>query len=185
MRLDRVLCVAPVLALACALSAPLAQTVKADYHQGTDFSRYKTFAFTKGTPAPTPFAQERIETAIASQLTLRGMTPAQGTADVQVFTHTQVSKQQRVDVTTFGYGGYPGWGGWGGGYGTSSVNVTEIPIGTVMVDLVDAKTNEMVWRGVASDTLLTNPTPEKSEKRINKGVTKLFTKYPVSIPKSK
>ena len=185
MRLERILFVAPVLALTCALSAPLAQTVKADFHEGTDFSKYKTFAFSKGTPAPTPFAQERIEAAIASQLTLRGMTAAQGSADLQIFTHTQLSTQQRMDVTTFGYGGYPGWGGWGGGFGTSSVNVTEIPVGTVMVDLVDSKSNEMVWRGVASDTLLTNPTPEKSEKRINKAFTKLFTKYPVPVPKGK
>jgi hypothetical protein len=57
--------------------------------------------------------------------------------------------------------------------------VTDVPMGTVMIDVVDVKTDTLVWRGIASDTLSTNPTPEKSEKRINKAMAKLFTKYPV------
>ncbi|HZN04282.1 MAG TPA: DUF4136 domain-containing protein [Candidatus Polarisedimenticolia bacterium] len=167
-----------VFALTLAAPAAQAQTVKSDYDKKADFTTYKTFTFKKGTDAPTPFAQERIVGAIANQLKARGLTQSE-TADLLVYTHTQVSTEQRVDTTGFGYGGYPGWGGWGGGFATSSAVVTEIPIGTVIVDLVDAKTNELVWRGIASDTLLTNPTPEKSEKRINKAITKLFSKYPV------
>jgi len=53
-------------------------------------------------------------------------------------------------------------------------------MGTVIVDLVDGASNALIWRGVATDTLLTNPTPEKSEKRINKGMEKLFRNYPVA-----
>lgn len=37
---------------------------------------------------------------------------------------------------------------------------------------------ELVWRGIASETLVSNP--EKSEKRINKVVKKLFKKFPAS-----
>ena len=37
---------------------------------------------------------------------------------------------------------------------------------------------ELVWRGIASETLASNP--EKSEKRINKVVKKLFKKFPAS-----
>jgi hypothetical protein len=170
--------VAVLFAAALATPAASAQTVKADYDKKAVFTQYKTFTFKKGTDAPTPFAQERIVAAIANQLKTRGMTQAE-TADLLVYTHAKVETQQRVDVTGYGYGGYPGWGGWGGGFSTSSAVVTDVPIGTVIVDIVDAKTNELVWRGIASDTLLTNPTPEKSEKRINKAITKLFYKYPV------
>ena len=172
---------APVVAVLLAALATVpaqAQTVKADYDKRANFAGYKTFAFKKGTDAPTPFAQERIVSAISSQLKARGMSESE-TPDLLVYTHVQISTEQRVDTTGFGYGGYPGWGGWGGGYATSSAVVTNVPIGTLITDIVDAKTNELVWRGVATDTLLTNPTPEKSEKRINKAVTKLFYKYPV------
>lgn len=175
------------LLVAAALAAPAAsaQTVKADYDKKTDFAQYKTFVFKPGTDAPTPFAQERIVNAIAEQLKLRGMTANADAADLEVFSHVKISSEKRMDVTSFGYGGYAGWGGWGGGFGTSSVQVTDIPVGTLMVDLVDTKTNQLVWRGIAQDTLSTNPTPEKSEKRINKAVNKLFSKYPVEPPKKK
>jgi hypothetical protein len=162
-----------------AAPAAFAQTVKTDYDKKTDFHKYKSFAFRKGTDAPTPFAQQRIEGAIATQLKARGMSPGE-TPDLLIFTHTQLSKEKRMDVSSFGYGGYPGWSGWGGAYGSSSVTVSEIPMGTVVVDLVDAPSNALVWRGVATDTLLTNPTPEKSEKRINKALEKLFRGYPVA-----
>ncbi len=167
-----------VMALVAAPAA-FAQTIKTDYDKKTDFHKYKSFAFRKGTDAPTPFAQQRIEGAIATQLKARGMSAAE-TADLLVYTHTQLSKEKRMDVSSFGYGGYPGWNGWGGAYGSSSVTVTDVPMGTVIVDLVDGASNALIWRGVATDTLLTNPTPEKSEKRINKGMEKLFRNYPVA-----
>ena len=53
-----------------------------------------------------------------------------------------------------------------------------IPVGSRVVDLVDAGSKELVWRGMASETLASNP--EKSEKRINKVVKKLFKKSPPS-----
>src|SRR5262249_29603837 len=97
----------PVLVIPFAVRSSLAQTVKADYDKQTDFKKYKSFAFRKGTPAPTPFAQERLEAAIANQLKMRGMSQTE-TPDILVFTHTELSKEQRMDATTFGYGGYPG-----------------------------------------------------------------------------
>src|SRR5262249_52920552 len=59
--------------VACAAAPARAQTVKTDYDKKTDFAKYKTFAFRKGTDAPTPFAQQRIENAVATQLKARGM----------------------------------------------------------------------------------------------------------------
>jgi hypothetical protein len=159
-------------------TAAFAVTVKSDYDKNADFSKYKSFSIKKGTEAPTPFAQERIIAAVKNELKARGMSESDN-PDIFVYTHAKVSTEKRVDVTNFGYGGYPGWGGWGGSWGTSTAMVTDVPMGTLIVDIVDAKSTALVWRGIGSDTLLTNPTPEKSEKRINKGVAKLFTKYPV------
>src|SRR5262249_32424755 len=84
------------LAVLAAAPTAFAQTVKADYDKKTDFSKYKTFAFRKGTPAPPSFAQERIEAAIAAELKGRGMNPAE-TADLLIFTHTKVGKETRMD----------------------------------------------------------------------------------------
>jgi len=57
--------------------AAFAQSVKADYDKATDFAKYRTFSFKKGTDAPTPFAQQRIEGAIATQLKDRDVTGRQ------------------------------------------------------------------------------------------------------------
>jgi hypothetical protein len=50
--------------------------------------------------------------------------------------------------------GYRGWDGMGGGMTTATQ--TNIPIGTQIVDLVDPKTKEMVWRGIAQDQVGSN-----------------------------
>ena len=161
-----------------------AQTVHADFDAKTDFSQYRSFAIQADDSAPTPFVQERIEKAIAAQLEARGMKTAPAdAADFVAHTHVRISSEKVVDFDTFGYAGY--YHGWGGpGYTTATVR--EIPVGALMVDLVDAKGKKMLWRGVVEGTLSTNPTPAKSEKRINKAVVKLFRKYPVPlVPKKK
>jgi len=147
--------------------------VKVDYDTGTDFSDYRTFGWLEGTPAPSDLVQKRIVAAVESELTQKGLASATGDADVFVVTHASVGKQIRIDADTWGYRGR-----WHGGWGTTTANVSEIPVGTLVVDLVDAGSKELVWRGIASETLASNP--EKSEKRINKVVKKLFKKYPAS-----
>jgi hypothetical protein len=50
--------------------------------------------------------------------------------------------------------------------------------GTVFIDLIDAKSNQLVWQGRGAGTYQENISPEKREKRINKGVAKIFKNYP-------
>jgi hypothetical protein len=147
--------------------------VKVDYDTQVDFTEFGSFGWMKGTPAPNELVQKRIESAVESELAARGLSPAADDADLLVVTHASVSKQLRIDADTWGYRGR-----WRGGWGTTTVNVSEIPVGTLVVDLVDAGSNELVWRGIASETIASNP--EKSEKRINKVVRKLFKKFPPS-----
>jgi len=159
----------------------VAAETNVDYDHKVDFSKFKTFTLKAGTPAQTPFAQQRLEESITAALTARGWSKATGgTGDVQVVTHVQHSTQKVADVTTFGYGGYPGWHGWGGSYGTSSVSVREIPMGTLIMDIVDGSTNILVWRGVASDTLSDNA--DKMKKKVDKALTKLLRDFP-PVPK--
>ena len=53
--------------------------------------------------------------------------------------------QTQVNVDTFGYG----WG-MAGGPTSTTMNIHEISVGTLLVDLVDAKSKQLVWRGIAS-----------------------------------
>jgi uncharacterized protein DUF4136 len=175
--MKRFLILAGLIALA-SMAPTLAVSVKEDYNPKTDFSKYKTFQLKPGTPAPSPLTQAKIENAIVTQLTLKGLTEGRDNADLIIYTHVKVSVEKAMDVTSFGYGGYFGWSGWGGEFGGTSVNVVDIPMGTLMVDMVDRESQQMVWRGIAHGTIHANSTAEKSEKRINAGVAKLLKKFP-------
>jgi hypothetical protein len=169
------------LALSVAGAGALNAQTKVDYDQKVDFSKFKTFTLKAGTPAQTPFGQERLEEAVAAALTSKGWSKAtEGSGDAQVVTHAQFSTQKVADVTTFGYGGYPGWYGWGGSFGTSSVSVREIPMGTLILDIVDSSTNTLIWRGMASDTMVDNP--DKMKKKVDKALAKLLKNFP-PVPK--
>jgi hypothetical protein len=142
--------------------------VSVDYDRSADFPAFKTFAFKEGTPADNPFVQERIEAAIRRELEAKGLKMVEGDADLNVVTHVAVTVQTRVDVS--GYGGrYRSWG-------TATAHVSEIPIGNLMIDLVNASADQLVWRGIGSGTV--SKKPEKSEKKINKVVGKLFKDFP-------
>lgn len=160
-----------------------AVSVKEDYNPATDFSRYKTFRMKTGTPAPDRPMQARIEKAIASELTQKGLTEAGENAQLFIYTHVKIGVDKALDVSSFGYGGYFGWGGWDGDFETTGVNVVDVPTGTLMVDMVDGASQQMVWRGIAQGTLHPNSTEEKSEQRINKAVAKLLKKFPPSAKK--
>ena len=165
------------LALSVAGAGTLSAQTKVDYDHKTDFSKFKTFTLKAGTPAATPFGQERLEEAVTTALTGKGWTKATGDkGDAQVVTHAQYSTQKVADVTTFGYGGYPGWYGWGGSFGTSSVIVRDIPMGTLILDIVDGSTNTLIWRGMASDTIVDKP--EKMKKKVDKALAKMLKDFP-------
>jgi hypothetical protein len=83
-----------------------------------------------------------------------------------------------------------GWG-WGGGWGwrywrwgvawpmTVQRRIETYTDGTVVVNLVDAKTKQVVWEGEVPDVVnLPVDNPVRATKEVDAAVTKLFTKYP-------
>ena len=50
--------------------------------------------------------------------------------------------------------------------------------GTLILDIVKAADNELIWRGGASRALPSSTTPEKTDKIIKEAVSKILKKYP-------
>jgi uncharacterized protein DUF4136 len=163
-----------------ALAPAFAVSVTQDYQPGTDFTKYKTFRLKAGTPADSPATQTQIEKAITSQLTSKGLTAGSENAELVIYTHVKIGVAKALDVSSFGYGGksVPG-----GDNGTTSVNVVDVPTGTLMVDMVDSASQQMVWRGIAQGTIHPGSPTEKSEKRINDAVAKLLKNFPPAAKK--
>jgi hypothetical protein len=164
--------------------------VSTDYNQAADFSKYSTFKVLPAKEIKSELIKDRIEGAITTQLTAKGLKLASDNADLLVAYHARLDKETQLDTTSFGYGWGGGWGGYYGpgayggygGMGTSTTTVREIPVGTLIVDLVDATKKEMVWQGVASATLDPKATADDKDYRVNDAVKKMFSSFP---PKTK
>jgi len=171
------------LAVAAALSlvgaGAFAQDVKVDFDKAADFTKYKTFAIKLGTSWNNPLGEKRVLAEIQQGLTEKGWahTADDAKADAIVVLHGATEKQKSLNTFySGGYGGY-GWrGGWGGGMGTSTTTVDEYTVGTLVVDIFDAKSKQLVYRGTATDELSNKP--EKNAKKLAKASDKLFKDFP-------
>jgi hypothetical protein len=149
-----------------------AQQVKTDYDRGTDFSHYKTYSWEK-VQTSDPLWVGRIKEAVNSALTAKGLTPVESGGDVAIVAMEMTKNQQSLNTFYSGFGG--GWR-WGGGFGDATTTVDNYKVGTLVVDLFDANTKQLIWRGSSSDTLSNKS--ENNIKNLDKGVQKMFEHFP-------
>jgi len=153
-------------------AASFAQQVKTDYDRNANFSKYKTFSFEKVQTAD-PLWVDRIKSAVSSALTAKGMTQVDSGGDISIIAIEMTNTQQTLDTFYNGFGG--GWR-WGGRFGDATTTTETYQVGTLVVDLYDSSTKELLWRGSASDTLSNKSS--NNIKNLDKGVEKMFKKYP-------
>jgi hypothetical protein len=153
--------------------------VNSDYDKKANFEGYKTFAFLKSAVDKVEISdldKKRILHSIDDALASKGFTKSE-TPDLLVSIFTKES--QRVDI--YNNAGF-GWGyGWGPRFGMGYSNVYTTPEGTLYIDLIDAKTKELVWQGEGSG-YLTKKTEEK-DARIKDFVDKILAQYPPGVNK--
>ena len=163
-----------------------AADVKTDYDRAADFGRYKTFCWQK-VETKNPLWIERIKTAVSAALTAKGWSQAESSSACDVAVMAMEIKRDHDSVNTFYDNFGSGWGGWGwrgfgaGGFGESTATTETYQTGTLIVDLFDAKSKSLVWRGSATDTL--SDKSEKNIKKLQSSVHKLFEHFPPQ-PKS-
>ena len=73
---------------------------------------------------------------------------------------------------------YTAWGMRGIGGGMGSITPEQNVVGTLIVDLYDAKAKSLVWRGIGQDTLSNNG--DKNQQEVGKAVQKMFKQWPKS-----
>jgi hypothetical protein len=169
------LALAGALALACAPA--FAQDVKTDFDKDANFAAVKTFAVKIGTSWNNQISEKRISDEIAQTLTEKGWKQVDADPDALVLLHGATEKQKNLN--TFYSGGYGGYGyrGWGGmGMGTATTTVSEYMVGTLVVDIFDAKSKALMFRGSASDEI--SDKPEKNIKKVEKASAKMFKNFP-------
>ena len=165
-------------ALSFVSAAAFAQDVKTDYDKSANFGAIKTFSVKIGTSWNNQISEKRIADEITQTLTETGWTVSDANPDSLVLLHGATEKQKSLN--TFYSGGYGGYGyrGWGGmgGMGTATTTVSEYLVGTLVVDIFDAKSKSLLFRGTASDEI--SDKPEKNIKKVEKASNKMFKDFP-------
>ena len=145
-----------------------------DYDHNVNFSRYRSFAIMKGNSSGNPLTDQRAMAAVASVLASRGWKEAPaGEAQTTVVVHAATKTKHTYE--TF----YDGWGGWRwrwGSFGPTQTFVNDYKVGTLVVDIFDAKTKEAIWHGFASDALSHNASA--NAKATEQAVEKMFNTFP-------
>jgi uncharacterized protein DUF4136 len=157
------------------LSTPaFAQKVSVDFDKSANFKKLKTFSWKEGMGA-SPFANQRIREAVELQLGSKGFRRAVNVdPDFLVVYHASASEDLSLSAYYSGWG--PGWYPYWGGPTTVTTTVDRQKKGTVIVDLWDAGTKKLLWRGTAEDAI--SDKPEKNAKRIQKAAAKMFKEFP-------
>ena len=151
-------------------------TVSTDYDHKASFQNYKTYSWGKIESSDSLWDQ-RIKDAVAAQLAAKGMTEVASGGDVVVNAFGKTHSEKTLNTFYDGFGGGWGWRRFGGGgFGESTTTVDTYKVGTLVVDMLDANTKNLVWRASSSDTLSNNN--DKNTKKLDKDVEKMFHHFP-------
>ena len=185
-------------ALLTGLSA-CAPQVNVEQRANVNFSRYRTYDFaetevkTSGDRNPllrSPITQDRIKQAISGELGKRGLQQVERNPDFLVTTHTFVEQAERTVYDTqpaagFAYpyavsyrGGFlpVNYGYWYGPSYYSTPRTEQYREGTLVIDFIDRRTNNLVWRGSMADPV---DDPARLGSEFSRSAKDILDKFPV------
>ena len=157
--------------LMCITSAiTLGQTVSVNYNHSQSFAGYHTYAWASNNA-------NQIQNSILAQVAQQDIDAAMQGKGLQ-----KVQESQNPDLILVVSGGmrqetsYSAWGMRGIGGGMGGITPEQNVEATLIVDLYDAKTQSLVWRGIGQDTL--SDKGNKNQEAVQKAITKMFKQWP-------
>ena len=158
-----------------------AQKVRYNSDQDAPFSEYKTYRWVdidEGEQID-ELTDRQIRAALDAELATKGLTRTEAdSSDLCIGYQVAIKNERSFTSYNSGWGYGPGWraGRWGGG--TTTGQTSTISIGTLVLDIYDAKAERLGWRGEATKTLNPASNTKKREKNLATGVQKLLKNYP-------
>jgi hypothetical protein len=163
-----------------AAGAVAAQKVKVGADPNANLANYKTYQWDTPLPPGNPIIQQAIVNSIDQALAAKGLTKVTAGGDVTVVYFAATNTDVQI--------GYPSWSHAMGSGNSSGIAVgtQSWPVhkGTLVVDLVDGKTKNSVWRASATQILKDGPSgnaakdAKRVEEPIRKSVDKMFKQFP-------
>lgn len=162
--------------LCCATVAQQSQQsamVATSHAPGLDFSRYHTYRWVESEGQhPDPTVDAQLKQLIDLQLAAKGLTKADGTADLNVSYQTAVSRTQTWEV-------YEDW--------TQTALMNQrvpqrkkiiVDSGTLVIDMYDTVAKSLVWTGRATKILDPAVSREDRQKNLDNAARKLLADFP-------
>jgi len=163
----RILRFAIVLVWVCSLWA---DQHSVDSDPAADFTQFHSFAIRQGNLASRrpelsgPLVRQRIEEAIRSDLTAKGLHVDEQGPDLIVNYRLGAADRREIETTRVGR--------FGRGVRQTVTKFTE---GTLVIDLVQREDRTLVWRGIYTDE---ESDAAKLSKKLTDDIKKLFQEYP-------
>jgi Domain of unknown function (DUF4136) len=148
------------------------QQVSVNYNHSQSFAGYHTYAWASNNA-------NQIQNSILAQVAQQDIDAAMQGKGLQ-----KVQESQNPDLILLASGGmrqqtsYSAWGMRGIGGGMGGITPQQNVEATLIVDLHDTKTQSLVWRGIAQDTLSNNG--NKNQQAVQNAVNKMFKQWPKS-----
>lgn len=182
-----------LLVLSLLLAACTGIPVSTDYDTGYSFGALSSYAWLERKQLGDPridndLVQARVHSAVDDQLRAKGMARASSSETADLLVSYHIGEQEKIDIHTFhsNFGYYPCWhcyhpyrGFYHGGF-HDDIWVTEYTEGTLIIDIIDAKSRKLVWHGSAERRVPNFKTPQERDAYIRETVTAILAKFPPS-----
>jgi hypothetical protein len=148
------------------------QDVRHNAMPGVDFSKFHTYKWVdiEGGAHPNQIVDAEIKQSVDAQLASKGLTKTDSEkADLLVGYQIAVDKEKQWNAYGTGRG-------FGGGMGTATQST--INVGSLVLDMYDPATKQLVWTGAATKTIDPSSNQEKNQKNLDKAMQKLLKSYP-------
>lgn len=158
--------------LACACASIRVGT---DYDVEADFTTFETYGWVESDPGEhsDELTARRVRAAVDDVLASSGFRAVDSEPDFRVA--FQFVRRDRVRITDHGsVHAYHAFGAWG----VRDIDVYEYQEGTLILDVVDAATDRLVWRGTARQVVDDDRTPEERTARVRAAVEALLERFP-------
>lgn len=156
------------------LSSCSSYNVRSDYAETANFNNYKTYKLRIDDLKLNDIDKDRVLNEVSKQLQMKGLSAGE---NPDLIINVKANHKKIKDIQSGSPYGMYGWGGsfgWGIGMNrTWSSNYNE---GALVLDLIDARTNKLVWQGIGSG--ISVDSPRAKQKQIPQIVAEIMANYP-------
>jgi Domain of unknown function (DUF4136) len=160
---------------ACASAPP---KTKVGWDTNINFSNYHTWAWKPDGSISDPVWARRCQDVLSDQLQTDGLTLVNLDQNPDLWGVVHARLKAETQIVPFG----PDWGYAWGGWAPVEDYEQQIPVGTIVIDLVDVKLKRAVWQGRAKDAIDPNKSNEAREEQLIAVLKQLYAGYPPTTP---